>query len=104
MARADAAQIEREEAPQPSISDAIAGVEIYLPMAGLVDVAKETAKLKAEIASVEKDIEKTRIKLSNEQFTSRAPAAVVEKERGILAELEGRLAAAHSRLEGLQKV
>ncbi|MBW3623400.1 MAG: class I tRNA ligase family protein, partial [Armatimonadetes bacterium] len=103
LSKAEARAIGREEIPQPSISDVTAGVEIYLPLAGLVDVEKETAKLRNEIASVEKDLAKVRVKLANEQFTSKAPPDVVEKERNIQSELETRLEAAQSRLEGLLK-
>jgi valyl-tRNA synthetase len=103
LAKADAAIGTRETAPQPALSDLAAGVEIYLPLAGLVDVEKEGAKLRKEIETVAKELEKVRTKLSKEQFLSRAPASVVEKEKGIQAELEGRLSAAQARLEGLAK-
>jgi valyl-tRNA synthetase len=101
LAKADTTLGTRESAPQPALSDLAAGVEIYLPLAGLVDVEKESAKLRKEMETTAKDLEKVRAKLSNEQFLSRAPAAVVEKEKGIQAELEGRLSAAQARLEGL---
>jgi valyl-tRNA synthetase len=104
LARAEAREATREATPQPAFSDVAAGVEVYLPLAGLADVEKESARLQNEIIGVEKDLSRVRGKLSNENFTSRAPAEVVEKERGILAELEGRLAAAQARLEMLRKV
>ncbi len=101
LARAEVEWIERDQAPQPSLSDLAAGVEAYLPLTGLVDVEKEAAKLRAEMASVEKELARVQGKLANEQFLARAPEAVVEKERGILAELEGRRQAAQERLTAL---
>jgi len=52
------------------------------------DHSAELAKIEAELRDVESQLSRTRGKLSNEQFLSRAPAEVVEKERRIAAELE----------------
>jgi valyl-tRNA synthetase len=61
--------------------------DIYIPLAGLVDVDKEIARLTGELAGVEKDLARSGGKLSNEQFLSKAAAPVVEKERRIVREL-----------------
>ena len=58
---------------------------IYLPMADLIDLEKEKARLAAELARLDGEIERANKKLSNESFTSKAPAAVVEAERAKLA-------------------
>ena len=50
-------------------------------MAGLVDKDAELARLDKELEKVVKEIETIENKLANEGFVSRAPAAVVEKER-----------------------
>jgi len=67
-------------------------IDLYMEVGGVLDVAKELARIDAELASVEKELGRSRGKLSNEQFLSRAPAKVVEKERRVAAELEDKKA------------
>ena len=70
---------------------------VYLPMADLVDPAKERERLSGEQKKMESEIARLEAKLSNEGFTSKAPAAVVDGEREKLRKykenLEGILAA-----------
>jgi len=54
---------------------------MVLPLADLVDVAAEQARLEKEIARLEMEIGKHDKKLANKGFTDKAPAAVVETER-----------------------
>ena len=54
---------------------------VYIPMADMIDLDKERARLSAELARAEGDIARTEGKLSNESFVAKAPAAVVEAER-----------------------
>ena len=58
---------------------------VYLPMADLIDLEKEKARLAAELARLDGEIQRAEKKLSNESFTAKAPAAVVEGERAKLA-------------------
>ncbi|HEV7129559.1 MAG TPA: hypothetical protein VGN32_19145, partial [Ktedonobacterales bacterium] len=60
-------------------------VEVFLPLAGLLDVAKEIARLDGELAQVRQRIERGEAKLANEQFVARARADVVQSERDGLA-------------------
>jgi valyl-tRNA synthetase len=57
---------------------------IYLPLSDLIDLEKEKARLSAELARLDGEIERANKKLSNESFTAKAPAAVVEGERAKL--------------------
>ncbi len=61
--------------------------DVYIPLAGLVDVDKEIARLTNELVEVDRELSRSQGKLSNEQFISRAPAQIVDKERRIVAEL-----------------
>lgn len=71
---------------------AVAGCEIFLDLADLVDVDAEIARLEKDGAKTEGFVKAKKAKLSNETFTARAPEAVVAAERAQLAELEDRLA------------
>ena len=57
------------------------GMEIYIPMEGLLDVASEVSRLEKEIAKVESSLAFLNKKLQNDDFMSNAPREVVEKER-----------------------
>ncbi|OTA18161.1 leucyl-tRNA synthetase [Xenorhabdus beddingii] len=73
-----------EEAPV-SVTKLINGAEILIPMAGLMDKDAELARLDKEIEKLDKEINSIEVKLANEGFVSRAPEAVVAKERERLA-------------------
>ena len=78
------------------------GIEIYLPLAGLIDIAKELERLHREADKVDAEANKFRGKLSNEAFLSKAPAEVVAKQRETLAGIESQLAKIKSRIEQLE--
>ncbi|MDC9590808.1 valine--tRNA ligase [Xenorhabdus sp. XENO-10] len=73
-----------EEAPV-SVTKLINGAEVLIPMAGLIDKDAELARLDKEIEKLDKEISSIEVKLANEGFVSRAPEAVVAKERERLA-------------------
>ena len=89
----------RPDAPEGQTVNAVAaGVEIRMAVGDLVDREKESARLRKEIAEIDKELARVSGKLGNEQFLSRAPAEVVEKERGIQRELSEKRAALEQRL------
>ncbi len=69
------------------ISSHLPGVDIYVEVAGLIDVEKELSRIDSELKAVEKELSRVNGKLSNEQFLTKAPAEIIEKERAIAAEL-----------------
>ena len=54
---------------------------LYIPLAEVVDLDKERARLTAELKKTDGEIERIEKKLANEGFVSKAPAAVIEGER-----------------------
>lgn len=66
------------------------GVELVLPLEGMVDIEKECARLKSELESLEKQLTALRGRLANEKFVSKAPAAVVDAERAKESEWDAR--------------
>ncbi|HEY9075835.1 MAG TPA: valine--tRNA ligase [Anaerolineaceae bacterium] len=88
LARLDPSAIRLEEMltekPEGSVGLVVAGVEIYLPLADLVDEDAEKARLQKELDEVLGQI--TRLEgLLSSPFAQKAPAAVVGKERQKLA-------------------
>ncbi len=89
------------EDPHPAGAAVAAAVEIFLLMEGLVDVDKERARLRKELEKLEGFIRSGRAKLANENFTARAPAEVVAKQREQLAENEAAAEALRRRIAAL---
>jgi valyl-tRNA synthetase len=58
---------------------------VVVPLGGIVDIDKEKTRLAGELADAAKNIERLEGRLSNEEFTSKAPEEVVERERARLA-------------------
>jgi valyl-tRNA synthetase len=67
--------------PKQAVHAVAGGVEVYLPLAGLVDLEAEKERTKKEIAELSDHIGRLRERLGNANFVARAPANVVEKER-----------------------
>ena len=92
----------RAEAPDDQvISQVLDRVEVVLPLGGLVDLDQERARLAKQIAEAEQQRSRLEGKLANEGFTSKAPEAVVERERERLVEVEQRLQGLRDRLADL---
>ncbi|HEX3722061.1 MAG TPA: valine--tRNA ligase [Nitrolancea sp.] len=86
------------EAPQAVVTLVIDDAIIYLPLAGMVDIDAERERLTKEIEQVEEEIARTGQLLSNENFTNRAPADVVNRQRERLSSAQERLALLQARL------
>jgi valyl-tRNA synthetase len=87
--------------PEQSMSLLVQGVEVYLPLAGLIDLDKEVKRLDGEIAKAQADLERIQAKLANEQFVSRAKHEVVQTERDRLAAAKEALAKLQARRQEL---
>ncbi|MGV3487940.1 MAG: valine--tRNA ligase [Tuberibacillus sp.] len=68
-------------APDKSISAVVTGAEIYLPLAGLINLDEEIKRLQDELKKWESEVERVQKKLSNEGFVKKAPAHIIEAER-----------------------
>ncbi len=82
------------------VTCATADAKLYIPMGQLVDIAKELERITKELEKARKNLQGLEGKLSNENFVSRAPEAVVnaerakaQKARDLIASLEQSLAA-----------
>jgi len=67
--------------PEDSVAVIVNGAEIYLPLADLIDREKELERLEKEKANLQMELDRVNRMLNNENFVSKAPAAVVEQER-----------------------
>ena len=65
--------------------------EIIVPLLGLLDIEAESKKILDQIAKLEQGLANTNSKLSNETFVSKAPAAVIEREKANLADYQQKI-------------
>ena len=87
--------------PEHAAVDVAPGVEIFIPLAGLVDIEEEKKRLGKELAKTQTDAEKTRKKLSNPQFMEKAAPEVVEKEKAKLIEFDEKSSKLTKQLDSL---
>ncbi|MBM7071596.1 valine--tRNA ligase [Shewanella sp. 202IG2-18] len=89
LAKLESMTVLADDAQAPMSTTALIGeMELLIPMAGLVDVAAETARINKQLEKLEKEVGRIKGKLSNEGFVAKAPAAVIDKEKAKLADLE----------------
>ncbi len=89
LARLDNLEISTQVAkPATAIGFVEGGVEVFIDLAGVVDLEKEKERLKKELESLAKYIAGIEGKLNNAEFAQNAPVAVIDKEKQKLAEAQ----------------
>jgi valyl-tRNA synthetase len=83
--------VQLAQKPEQSMSLLAESVEMYLPLAGLLNIGKELERLDKEIAQAQQEIARLQGKLANEAFVAKAKPEVVEKEREKLTAQEERV-------------
>ena len=79
----------------------LVGVEVYVPLKGLIDLEVEKRRLEKEIGGLEKALLGLEKKLSNKGFLEKAPAEVVENERQRRVEYQNTLGKLNENLAAL---
>jgi valyl-tRNA synthetase len=100
MARADMIRFEAA-APKGAAQLVVAETTVCLPLAGVIDMAAERARLQKSLAGVDSDTAKMRAKLDNPNFMAKAQSDAIDETKERLAELDGqraKLAAALKRI------
>ncbi|MBI4864100.1 MAG: valine--tRNA ligase [Candidatus Riflebacteria bacterium] len=89
--------------PFGSASEIVEDIEIYVPLAGLIDYKKEEERLSRELALRQRDLEMVRKKLSQESFVKNAPPEIVEKEKNKQEDLQVALRKIENLLSSLRQ-
>ena len=92
-----------DEAPM-SATQLVGSMKVLVPMAGLIDVDTEKARLNKEIDKAEKDFARINGKLSNASFVAKAPEAVVSAEKAKAVELEQKVASLKDQISKLDQL
>jgi valyl-tRNA synthetase len=95
LAKVSAVAIEEGDQAGDAAGHAVLGdgTSVSVPLGDLIDVERECARLSSELTRLEGQLQGLAAKLGNEQFVSKAPAAVVEREREKLASWQDQAAA-----------
>ncbi len=102
LVRADPVRLLDGPAPEvPALRQVAEHVEVVIPLEGTVDLEQERARLARERGKLMRERDGLARKLANPKFLEKAPATVVEKDRGRLASVEARLAEVERLLEQL---
>ncbi|OGO05003.1 MAG: valine--tRNA ligase [Chloroflexi bacterium RBG_13_56_8] len=90
-----------DDKPEKALALVVGGYECYLPLAGLVDLDRERARLGAELERLGGEVVRSEKLLANNGFVSKAPQEVVQKERDKLADVRQQQAKLEERLASL---
>ncbi|MGM0173144.1 valine--tRNA ligase [Enterococcus sp. DIV0800] len=91
-------------APDLAMSAVLTGAEIYLPLAGLINIEEEIKRLEKELAKWTGEVKRVQGKLANERFVANAPEAVVDEERAKEKDYLEKQAAVQDRIESLRTI
>ena len=87
----------------PSLSGVSGDAEVKLPVGDVLDVPEEIARLEKEVATIMKAVAASEARLGKADFVARAPAEVVEKERGKVSEGKAQIERLRANIESLSK-
>ena len=96
-------QADKADIGEDAVSVVIKDATIYMPLAELVDFAKEIERLEKEKSKLEKEVDRVVKKLANQGFVAKAPAAVIEEEKAKEEKYKAMLAQVEERLAQLKK-
>jgi len=82
-------------------TDVVGGIEIFVPLEGLVDTEKEKERLAKEIDNLESYIKGLDAKLSNNKFAANAPKEIVDGEKAKLEEAKSKMDKMKEQLDNL---
>ncbi|MEH6995864.1 valine--tRNA ligase [Neobacillus drentensis] len=90
------------ETPEKAMTAVITGLEIILPLEGLINIEEEIARLTKEYDKFTKEVERVEKKLNNEGFMKKAPESVVAEERAKENDYREKRALVEARLNELK--
>lgn len=72
---------EQMPAPEKAMSAIVTGAELFIPLADLINIEEEIARLNKELVKYTKEVERVEKKLNNPGFVGKAPAHVIDEEK-----------------------
>ena len=90
-------------APKLAKTAVIAGAQIFVPLADLVNIDDEIKRMTKEEKDLQAEVERSTKKLNNQGFVAHAPEAVINKEKAKKADYENQLQNVQERIQELKK-
>jgi len=84
-ARVDVIDKREEKAAEKALVMVLPETEVVIPMASMVDLGLEKKRLSQEIGQIQAEVDRLEAMLSDKAFLTKAPAAIVDKERARLS-------------------
>ncbi|NLM41790.1 MAG: valine--tRNA ligase [Firmicutes bacterium] len=88
--------------PEKCLSAVVEGINIFLPLAEMVDVAEEIARIQKELEQARRELQRAEKNLRNEGFISKAPQDVVDREKEKAELYQAQVARLEALLQELQ--
>lgn len=101
LAKVEEVEIGDVKKPANSAIRVLKDIEIYLPLAGLIDLDEEKERLEEEIEKLKSLLEKNKERLADKNFLSKAPAEIIEKEKAKKEDWQIRLKKLQENLKSL---
>ncbi|MBR1523563.1 MAG: valine--tRNA ligase, partial [Lachnospiraceae bacterium] len=96
-------QTDKSGIPDDAVSVVTGSATVYIPLAELVDIAEEIARLEKEEKRLEGELKRSNAMLGNEKFLSKAPESKIAEEKEKLASYEKMMSEVKERIAGLKK-
>jgi valyl-tRNA synthetase len=87
LAAVDSVEFARDKKPQNCVTQVLRGVELFVPVEGIIDLDSEITRISKEVAKIDEDLKVVERKINNKKFIERAPKDIVEKEKSKFKEL-----------------
>jgi valyl-tRNA synthetase len=105
LARLSALKMRQDgDRPQVAASAVVRELELFVPLAGVLDFTEESNRLRKEISKLESELDRSEKKLANKTFLDRAPVDVVAKEKDKFERLGGKLRKLQTQLGRLMEI
>jgi valyl-tRNA synthetase len=104
LARAEQLEIITTDGPKGAAQIVLDEATVFLPLAGIIDIAKERARLTKDLDKAKGEAERIEKKLGNPQFVAKANPEVIEEQRGKLAEFQQAQGQLMQALDRLSKI
>jgi len=77
--------------PKAAASSVVGGIEVFVPLKGVIDFEVEENRLQKEIRKIEKEMQRTQKKLESRDFLEKAPPEIVDKEKEKFSRFQNKL-------------